>query len=438
MLKAAYFVCHPPILLPEVGKGEEKKIEQTKKGYEKVAKDIARLKPDTIVIVSPHAPSYYDYLQVSAGKHASGSMAMFDAKEVVFEETYDQEFVKACCKQFKKQQLPAGLLGNQQPVLDHGTMVPLYFIEQQYQDFKLVRFSVSGLDQAMHRKVGTIIKEVADHCGKDIVFVASGDLSHKLKEDGPYGYCLEGEQFDDEVVRCLQADRFEDILAIPTSLCEKSAQCGLPSLWMLSGVLQDETYTCRFHSYERVFGVGYVTATFAIHKQDAYVDLARKTLNAYVCDHQILDASNANEEIQNKRAGAFVSIHKHGELRGCIGTIDATKANLAQEIISNAIAAATRDPRFSPIRKEELSSLEISVDELKEPEIITSFDELDIKRYGVIVSTPTKCGLLLPNLDGVTSIPQQVSIALQKAGIRNHESYQLERFEVIRHEEGYL
>ena len=438
MLKAAYFVCHPPILLPEVGKGEEKKIEKTKKGFQKVAKDIARIKPDTIVLVSPHARSYYDYIEISAGKSATGSMSMFDAKEVVFQEIYDQDFVNECCKQFKEQQLPAGCIRNKESDLDHGTMVPLYFIEKEYKDFKLVRLSVSGLDQQTHKMIGKVINQVANECGKDVVFVASGDLSHKLKKDGPYGYCHEGEQFDDAVVNCLKTNRFQDIGLIPKNLCEKSAQCGLPSLWMMLGVLQNEHYTCHFYSYEKVFGVGYVTARFAISKKDAYVDLARSAIQTYVCEHRVLDASLAEKELRLKHSGAFVSIHKQKELRGCIGTIYATKENLAEEIISNAIAAAMRDPRFSPIQKEELPLLELSVDEIQEPEMISSFDELDIKRYGVIVSTPTKCGLLLPNLEGVTSIPQQVSIALQKAGIRKNETYQLERFEVIRHEEGYL
>ena len=133
------------------------------------------------------------------------------------------------------------------------------------------------------------------------------------------------------------------------------------------------------------------------------------------------------------RAGAFVSIHKHGKLRGCIGTIEATAGNVAEEIIRNAVSAATRDPRFNPVTEDELKWLEINVDVLGSPERISSVSELDVKRYGVIVTCGYKRGLLLPDLEGVDTPEQQVAIAMQKGGIREGEPYTLERFEVVRH-----
>ena len=139
------------------------------------------------------------------------------------------------------------------------------------------------------------------------------------------------------------------------------------------------------------------------------------------------------EELLKTRAGAFVSIHKHGRLRGCIGTIMPTTDCLAKEIIRNAVSASTRDPRFDPIRPDELKWLEISVDVLGKPEKIRSIDELDVKRYGVIVSCGRKRGLLLPDLEGVDNPRQQVAIAMQKGGIREDENYELQRFEVVRH-----
>ena len=139
------------------------------------------------------------------------------------------------------------------------------------------------------------------------------------------------------------------------------------------------------------------------------------------------------QELLTRRAGAFVSIHKNGQLRGCIGTISAVEECLAKEIIQNAISASSRDPRFSPITADELKYLEISVDVLSEAEPIGSPDQLDVKRYGVIVSHGRKRGLLLPDLDGVDTVEEQIRIARQKAGIREHETYSLERFEVVRH-----
>ena len=167
---------------------------------------------------------------------------------------------------------------------------------------------------------------------------------------------------------------------------------------------------------------------------DIYVELARQSLTSYIKDGKKLQMPEGlPEELMNRRAGAFVSLHKNGELRGCIGTIGPTTYCVAQEIINNAISASTEDPRFNPITPDELSGLEINVDVLGTPESIESPKELDVKRYGVIVTSGNRRGLLLPDLDGVDSVEQQISIAMQKAGIRPGEKIRLQRFEVVRH-----
>ena len=168
--------------------------------------------------------------------------------------------------------------------------------------------------------------------------------------------------------------------------------------------------------------------------EDEYVQLARQALESYILRRERIGIPEGlPEEMTNARAGAFISIHKNGALRGCIGTIGPTTGCVAQEIIENAISAATRDPRFSPIEPDELKRLEINVDVLGEPEGIDSGDELDVKRYGVIVSSKGRRSLLLPDLDGVDTVEQQIDIARQKAGIGRFEKVKLQRFEVIRH-----
>ena len=167
---------------------------------------------------------------------------------------------------------------------------------------------------------------------------------------------------------------------------------------------------------------------------DEYVRLAYASVEAYVGERRTIPVPDGLPvELTERRAGAFVSIHEHGALRGCIGTIGPTRASLAEEIIANAVSACSRDPRFSPVRPDELPWLEISVDVLGEPEDIDSKDMLDVKRYGVIVTSGRKRGLLLPDLDGVDTVDQQIDIARQKAGIHRFEKYSLQRFEVIRH-----
>lgn len=169
---------------------------------------------------------------------------------------------------------------------------------------------------------------------------------------------------------------------------------------------------------------------------DGYVQLAKNTIGQYVRERRIYrpKEDELTDEMRLTRAGAFVSIHEGGELRGCIGTIAPTRDTLAEEIISNAISAATRDPRFPPIGAGELDRLDISVDVLGEAEPISSKDELDVKRYGVIVEKDSRRGLLLPDLEGVDSVDYQIYVAKMKAGIReDEEGVRLYRFEVTRH-----
>ena len=168
--------------------------------------------------------------------------------------------------------------------------------------------------------------------------------------------------------------------------------------------------------------------------EDAYVQLARKTIESYVITGKKPDVpEELPGEMYSQRAGVFVSIKKNGSLRGCIGTICAVRDCIVEEIMENAVSAACRDPRFPPIGKGELDELVISVDVLGDTEEIDAPDKLDVKRYGVIVSKGRRRGLLLPNLDGVDTVEEQIAIAKSKAGIGDDEDVVLERFEVIRH-----
>ena len=169
-------------------------------------------------------------------------------------------------------------------------------------------------------------------------------------------------------------------------------------------------------------------------QEDAYVQLARNTIEEHVKNGRVMDVPNGlPKEIYTDKAGVFVSIKKEGRLRGCIGTIQAVQGSIAEEIIHNAVSASSKDPRFSPIRPEELDKLTISVDVLGTMEKIDSPKQLDVKRYGVVVTKGYRRGLLLPNLEGVDTVADQISIAKQKAGIAEEEEAELERFEVVRH-----
>ena len=171
---------------------------------------------------------------------------------------------------------------------------------------------------------------------------------------------------------------------------------------------------------------------------DPYVALARLSVETFVNTGRPAELpDDVPSEVLSQRAGAFVSLHERGQLRGCIGTIAATCENVALEILQNGVSACSQDPRFDPVQPDELDFLDYSVDVLGDAESIDSPAQLDPKRYGVIVTKGWHRGLLLPNLEGVDTIDAQVSIAKQKAGISVYdEDVQLERFEVVRHTRG--
>ncbi len=162
------------------------------------------------------------------------------------------------------------------------------------------------------------------------------------------------------------------------------------------------------------------------------VKLAKEAVENYVRSGKVLVPKELSAEMTS-RAGVFVSIKKHGELRGCIGTFAPTRENIAQEIVANAISSATQDPRFAPVEAWELDDLEYSVDILTPPQPVSSPAELDAKRYGVIVECGLRRGLLLPDLEGVDSVEQQIEICRAKAGISANEPIKLYRFEVKRY-----
>jgi hypothetical protein len=136
----------------------------------------------------------------------------------------------------------------------------------------------------------------------------------------------------------------------------------------------------------------------------------------------------------NFRAGVFVSLKKHGQLRGCIGTFMPTTPSVYQEFARNAVAAATEDPRFSPVTADELEEIRYSVDVLSEPEPVTDISELDPRKYGVIVSKGHLRGLLLPDLEGVDTVREQLKITRMKAGINpDDEDVKIFRFTVKRY-----
>ena len=455
----AIAVPHPPLIMPEVGRGGERKIQKTIDAYREVSAWLVRLAPDLVVLTSPHTTMYADYFHISPGAGAMGDFGQFRAAGLSVRAAYDERFVRRLSELAKAVGIPAGTLGERHPELDHATMIPLRYLQEAGYTGKIVRIGLSGLSAAKHYGLGQLITRTAAELGLKIAFVASGDLSHKLKDDGPYGFAADGPVFDTRMQEVFASGDFLQLLTTPADLAENAAECGLRSFWIMAGALDRLAVEAELLSYEGPFGVGYGVASFLVtgrdesrnfgeqaeaaerrrlaaikEREDIYVRLARLSLETFVTSHgyaKLPDGLPA--ELTGKQAGAFVSLKKDGQLRGCIGTILPTKHSLAEEILHNAISAGTQDPRFSPVTAEELPFLVYDVDVLTTPEHITDPSQLDVKRYGVIVESGHRRGLLLPDLAGVDSIEQQIDIARRKGNIGPNENVTLYRFEVQRH-----
>ena len=444
---STYILPHPPVLVPEVGKGDENGALITLNAIKRAAREIRVDSPTTIILTTPHGPVFQDFIYISTTPRLSGNLGRFGAQNTRFDFENNTELVNRLIEIANSEDINCGGLDDElakklrvSRELDHGATVPLYFVNKEFKGFKLVHISTAGLPLRELYKFGSCISKAVNQSDEKVVFIASGDLSHRLSEASPYGFNKRGPEFDEFFVNCIREVKPEKLLSLDEGFSESAGECGSRSFIMMFGAMDGYRIKSEVYSYEGPFGIGYSVARFEPEMEnsdrnvDPYVLLARKTLETYVKERRAISIpDNLPEEMMNKRAGAFVSLKKFGQLRGCIGTIAPVRRNIAEEIIYNAISSGTQDPRFDPVKEDELGSLVYSVDILNDPEPIDSMNELDVVRYGVIVRSGRRSGLLLPNLEGVDTPEKQVTIALQKAGIKPGEKYSMERFEVIRH-----
>lgn len=458
-----YLMPHPPIIIPEIGQGEEEKVRKTIDSMKEIASEIKELKPKTIVIITPHGPLFKDAIAVSDIDSIYGDFAKFGNEDVRLNKDVNTKLTQKIIENILDEEISVVPINRNskdkygiEVELDHGALVPLHYIDKQYSQYNLVHITYGILSKSELYKIGMIINNTVEELGDSVVVIASGDLSHKLKSTGSYEYNENGEIFDKKILSLLENGSTESIFNMDEKLIEEAGECGLRSIYILLGTLDTSKFKGELLSYEGTFGVGYGVMkiketenrnslldyianidkekkTQGRKSKNPYVKLARESLEYFLKHEKYIDVpNNLPDEMVTEKRGVFVTYKLDGELRGCIGTIFPTTECVAKEIIRNSVEAGTRDPRFHPINLEELPFLEISVDELMESEE-ASFEQLDPKQYGVIVRTNIKSGLLLPDLEGVDTKEEQLDIALKKAGIQPEEDYKIERFKVIRH-----
>lgn len=459
----AALMPHPPVLVPAVGHGREKEAEPTLSGVEHLCAALRpvheRATPSWLLLLSPHAPYVSGGLFVNSASRLHGSLARFGAPSAAITAKSPSKALEDLKSLLQRAGIPASFGASENITQDHSSIVPLCLLAPCFPDGELPPLIIanpSGLTPEQAFALGKALGQADwdDHPA----LLASGDLSHRLKEDGPYGFNPAGPIFDRAVVAALEGGKPDPLLRLSPSTREDAGECGLRPVLCLLGL---SSGPLKIFSYEGPFGIGYCTALWlpdeqtqqdssknthsAIPAPHPYPTLARKTIERYLnSGHEPNHAERAalpndltgDPSVWSPRKGCFVSIKKKdGALRGCIGTFMPTQKNIGEEIIANAISAAVHDPRFPPLQPGELDNIRISVDVLNEPERVVSGMELNPKVYGVIVAKEGRRGLLLPDLEGVDRVAQQLAIAAQKAEIRNLEGAEIYRFTVSRYKE---
>ena len=427
---------HPPIMVPEVGRESIAGVRHSIEAMAKLTERLIASGAETVILISPHAPLEIDSFVAYEGPEVYGDFATFHAPETSVSAPVDLELLAAITASAANENYRVSTLPD--TALDHGTAVPLYFLLRNGWEGKVVALGYSFLSNEDHVRFGRCIKSAVDSVGRSVGFIASGDLSHRLAPHAPAGFNPNAHIFDERVVAALRANDPQAIVEIDYNLRKLAGECGFRSMLVAIGASTGLPLSCEVMNYEAPFGVGYLVAQLINQRAESTPDdlpgLAREAVEAFIRSGDILQPPKATSELLSARAPCFVCLKTlDGELRGCIGTIEPAKENLAREIIGNAISAAMNDPRFDPVSEDELSNLRYSVDVLR-PAEETVFEELDPAVFGVIVEdeTSSRRGLLLPDIAGVETAGQQVEIAMRKAGIPQGTPVKLWRFKVDR------
>jgi AmmeMemoRadiSam system protein A/AmmeMemoRadiSam system protein B len=463
---------HPPIMVPEVGREAIADVRASIEAMSDLTQRVIASGAETVVLVSPHAPLESDAFVAYDGPQLYGDFAMFRAPTATVHAELNDELLNEITQTAAEENLATRRINGFD--LDHGTAVPLYFLQRNGWNGRVVALGYSFLSNEDHLRFGKCIKQAIEKVGCSVAFIASGDLSHRLKRGAPAGYNADAHLFDEEVVDAIRSNSTGRIVSIDQELRHLAGECGYRSMLVAIGAAHNLGSRCEVISYEAPFGVGYLVAQLSAGRADVPFSssdteplpvrsgldtesaevssaesgepkcdaaqlpaLARLTIETFVRTGTTITPPEQSSDLLTARAGCFVCIKTDaGDLRGCIGTFEPAKDSLAEEIIVNAIHAASRDPRFSPVREDELPGLKFSVDVLSAPESCRA-EDLDPHVYGVIVEDQNVVhrGLLLPDLEGIDTPEQQIEIASRKAGIARGADVKLFRFRADRYSE---
>ncbi len=415
---------HPPLLVPEVGGERLKELDRTLLGVRAVCQNLALSRPELLVLITPHGQSSPYGVTSLIAPSVTGSLARFRAPQVSLGVTIDRELAELA---------PVVPLAHGE--LDHGLLVPLYYLREAGVDVPVAIFNPGPEDAGAHHEWGVALGRALAGMDRRVAIVASGDLSHRLTKDGPYGFDEHGPLFDQAVVEALRGrPDAAAVLALSPALVKRAGVCGYKPLAMLLGALPPAS--SEVFSYEGPLGVGYAAVGLQPDPpvEPAVVALAREAVEAHVNGTEPPRWPRPLPPALARQAAVFVTLRtREGDLRGCVGTVQPLRADLAEEIGAAAVGACSRDKRFKPVTSRELGDLTYSVYVLGPLEPVSGEHELDPAHYGVVVRQGARSGCLLPGIPQITTAARQLEVARQKAAVGQSEPVTLERFVVERY-----
>ena len=439
---------HPPLLVLGMDADTATQVKATDDSLRELAQRLKEAKPQRLIVMSPHAPVHPNAFPIYLEERLQGNMARFRRPDVSLAYGIDVAFSKRLFERCQERGLRCFALDKENSDrygfsldMDHGTFVPLHYLHEAGLNMPLVLLGTSELSPTQHRRLGEVLGELLREDEVPTAILASGDLSHKLVASGPYGFDEYGPVFDEQITAAVRANDPDAAEAIPSLTVSRAAQCGLRPIMTLLGVCYCVAYwehtdvddAPKQEAQEQAPAADKAApapSPSAEGDEDIRLSLARRAVEEYIRHDSVLPADPALSELAEP-APTFVTLKIDGELRGCIGTLAATCASQQEEIIQNAISACSRDPRFPKVTVQELPHLQYQVYVLGPLEEIAGPELLDPKRYGVVVGKGYRRGVLLPNLEGIDTVEQQLAIASRKGGISMSEKPTLYRFEVI-------
>lgn len=468
----AALMPHAPVLVPAVGGNRGREVAASIEAMRQTAARLVASRPDTLVLISPHSPRRAEAFGVWGGETLRGNLGQFGAEEEAFDLPVDQELVDEVTEAARAARLKTWTI--QGRPLDHGAVVPLWFLREVGWRNPIVVLGLDAASDASVVELGEAIKSAAERIGRRVAVLASGDMSHRLQPGAPAGYEPRAREFDAAWIALLRAGRYRELSSVDPSLRELAAEDVVDSTLMAAAAIDWASDGREVLSYEGPFGVGYgVAVLFDPQGRGAASEMApataepepqplaseavpqlagdgglpssleqmlpriaRDSVTAALGDDRQSPPEPATAYLRERR-GVFVTLRNFdGDLRGCVGSIIPQSSNVAREIWRIAREAALSDSRFLPVTAEELPSLRFEISVLYPTETVDSDKLLDPARYGVMVTAADgRRGVLLPAIPGIETVEQQLRCVRKKAGIGWWENIQISRFQVDKFKE---